>query len=61
MLNRSVLLVALAAVCALASPVVAQDEMTCADCHDEVAAGMVHQISSRLPNRWVQAHIQGAF
>jgi DmsE family decaheme c-type cytochrome len=48
MLNRSVLLVALAAVCTLASPVVAQDEVTCADCHDEVAAGMVHQVHMRI-------------
>ena len=47
MLNRSILLVALAAVCALALPALAQDT-TCADCHDEVAAGMVHQIHMRI-------------
>lgn len=39
--------VLLVAVLALAMPAVAQD-MTCADCHDEVAAGMTHNIHMRI-------------
>ena len=48
MMKRSILLAALAAVCALAWPAMADDGPVCADCHDEVAAGMVHQIHMRI-------------
>jgi len=46
MLKRSLLLAAFAAV-VLASPVSA-DGPVCADCHDEVAAGMTNQIHMRI-------------
>ena len=46
MLKRSLLLAAFAAV-VLASPVFA-DGPVCADCHDEVAAGMTNQIHMRI-------------
>ena len=46
MLKRSLLLAAFAAV-ALTSPVAAGDPV-CADCHDEVAAGMTNQIHMRI-------------
>lgn len=48
MMNRNSLLVAIAAACALALPAVAADGPVCADCHDEVAAGMAHQIHMRI-------------
>lgn len=48
MMKRSILLAALAAVCALAWPTMAEDGPVCADCHDEVAAGMVHQVHMRI-------------
>ncbi|MEE4270475.1 MAG: DmsE family decaheme c-type cytochrome [Thermoanaerobaculales bacterium] len=47
MLKRSLMLASLAAVL-LVLPVSAQDEMTCADCHDEEAAGMTNQIHMRI-------------
>ncbi|HSN56996.1 MAG TPA: GSU2203 family decaheme c-type cytochrome [Candidatus Sulfomarinibacteraceae bacterium] len=47
MLSKSLLTAALAAVCLLAVPALADDGM-CADCHDEVAAGMTHQIHMRI-------------
>lgn len=46
MLKRSLLLAAFAAA-ALTSPVSANGPV-CADCHDEVAAGMTHQIHMRI-------------
>ena len=48
MINRNLPLAVLAAACALALPVVAVDGPVCADCHDEVAAGMAHQIHMRI-------------
>jgi DmsE family decaheme c-type cytochrome len=48
MLKRSMLLAALAAVCVLVPPASAADGPVCADCHDEVAAGMTHQIHMRI-------------
>jgi hypothetical protein len=47
MLKRSLLLAALAAAL-LAPPAVADDGAVCADCHDEVAAGMTQQIHMRI-------------
>jgi DmsE family decaheme c-type cytochrome len=47
MLKRSLLLAALAAAL-LTLPVSADDGMVCADCHDEVAAGMTHQIHMQI-------------
>ena len=47
-MNRNLPLAALAMACALAFPVVAADGPVCADCHDQVAAGMAHQIHMRI-------------
>jgi len=48
MLKRSFVLSALAAACVLAVPALADDGVSCADCHDEVAANMAHQIHMRI-------------
>jgi DmsE family decaheme c-type cytochrome len=48
MLRKSLLTAALAAVCMVTVPALANDGSMCADCHDEVAAGMTHQIHMRI-------------
>jgi DmsE family decaheme c-type cytochrome len=47
MLKRSLLLASLAAAL-LTLPVIADDGPVCADCHDEIAAGMTQQIHMRI-------------
>jgi hypothetical protein len=47
-MRRSILLALVSVVCALALPAAAADGPTCADCHDEVAAGMANQIHMRI-------------
>jgi DmsE family decaheme c-type cytochrome len=48
-MKRSIVLAVVGVACALAWPAAAQDSgPVCADCHDEVAAAMTHQIHMRI-------------
>ena len=47
-MRRSILPMILGMVCAIAWPLFAQEGPSCADCHDEVAAGMKNQIHMRI-------------
>jgi len=47
-MRRSILPMILGMVCAIAWPLFAEEGPSCADCHDEVAAGMKNQIHMRI-------------
>ncbi|MCD4748609.1 MAG: DmsE family decaheme c-type cytochrome [Thermoanaerobaculales bacterium] len=47
-MKRSILLAMVAVACVLTLPAFAEDGLVCADCHDEVAAGMKNQIHMRI-------------
>ena len=49
----------LAVACVAAGPVLAEDGPMCADCHDEVVAGMTHQIHMRIQPFEVQGRAVG--
>lgn len=47
-MKRSILLALVAVACVIAVPAFAGDDAVCAECHDEVAAGMKNQIHMRI-------------
>jgi len=47
-MKHSILLALIAMACVIAVPAVASDDAMCAECHDEVAAGMKNQVHMRI-------------